>query len=115
MSNFWSTLLLVPLFVGSFLLFSTITALLFSEAITAPKNLHKPTHGKKGKFRPKPETSRDERIFLLPTTSQKMRSLTTNYSSHAWIPKYTPGPLGPSLFLKRFFERRADTTKKNAF
>ena len=30
MSNFWSTFLLVPLFVGAFLLLSTITALLYS-------------------------------------------------------------------------------------
>ena len=90
-------------------------AFLFIKSLTAPKNLPKPTHGRKGKFRPKPEISRDERIFPLPTTSQKVRSLTTNDSSQTWIPKYTPGPLGPSLFLKRFFERRADTTKKNAF
>ena len=30
MSNFWSTFLLVPLFVGAFLLLSTIIALLYS-------------------------------------------------------------------------------------
>ena len=29
--------------------------------ITAPKNLPKSTHGRKGKLRPKPENSRDER------------------------------------------------------
>ena len=30
MSNFWSTLLLVPLFIGAFLLLSTFTAILYS-------------------------------------------------------------------------------------